>query len=63
MTTTRTTMKAAPVGASPKTAGKGKMRLTRQSASNDSDERWRDAENKPPGGAVTRSHKDGDAPA
>ncbi|ETL27164.1 hypothetical protein L916_19265 [Phytophthora nicotianae] len=63
MTTTRTTMKAVPVGASPKTAGKGKMSLTRQSASNDSDERWSDTENKPPGGAVTRLHKDGDAPA
>ncbi|ETI37371.1 hypothetical protein F443_16630 [Phytophthora nicotianae P1569] len=55
-------MKAAPVGVSSKTTGKDKMRLTRLSASNDSDERWSDAESEPSVGAVTRSHKDGDAP-
>ncbi|ETO66123.1 hypothetical protein F444_16630 [Phytophthora nicotianae P1976] len=55
-------MKAVPVGVSSKTTGKDKMRLTRLSASNDSDERWSDAESEPSVGAVTRSHKDGDAP-
>ncbi|KAG3120386.1 hypothetical protein PI125_g1203 [Phytophthora idaei] len=41
-------MMSTPVEVSPKAPGKGKMMLTRRSASINSDKRWSDDENEPP---------------